>query len=81
MAGRLAPGDHDQLPHFVTAGVWDAAPLETELVVEADKLVGGSDAVLVIDDTAIAKKGTLCYPVTPASRHRARGQGSMRRNG
>jgi SRSO17 transposase len=31
---------------------------ETELLVQADRLVGGSDAVLVIDDTAIAKKGT-----------------------
>src|SRR5262247_937607 len=30
---------------------------ETELLVQADRLVGGSDAVLVIDDTAIAKKG------------------------
>ena len=30
----------------------------TELLVQADRLVGGSDAVLVIDDTAIAKKGT-----------------------
>ena len=34
------------------------APVETELLVQADKLVGGSDAVLVIDDTAIPKKGT-----------------------
>src|ERR1700720_999672 len=25
MAGRLAPGDYDQLHHFVAAGVWDAA--------------------------------------------------------
>jgi SRSO17 transposase len=39
------------------AGVWDAAPLETELLIQADKLVGGSDAVLVIDDTAMPKKG------------------------
>jgi len=28
------------------------------MLVQADRLVGGSDAVLVIDDTAIAKKGT-----------------------
>src|SRR5262249_16795467 len=28
------------------------------LLVQADRLVGGSDAVLVIDDTAIPKKGT-----------------------
>ena len=32
--------------------------METELLVQADRLVGGSDAVLVIDDTAIPKKGT-----------------------
>ncbi|MFI5091470.1 MAG: IS701 family transposase [Terriglobales bacterium] len=57
MAERLAPGDYDQLHHFVSAGVWDAAPLEAELLIQADKLIGGSDAVLVIDDTAMPKKG------------------------
>ena len=57
MAERLAPGDYDQLHHFVAAGVWNAAPLETELLIQADQLVGGSDAVLVIDDTAVPKKG------------------------
>jgi SRSO17 transposase len=58
MARRLALGECDQLHHFIAAGVWDAAPVETELLVHADRLVGGSDAVLVIDDTAIPKKGT-----------------------
>src|SRR5258705_12777504 len=58
MAERLAPGDYDPLHHFVAAGVWDASPLETELLVQANQLVGGSDAVLVIDDTAMPKKGT-----------------------
>jgi SRSO17 transposase len=58
MAERLAAGDYDQLHHFIAAGIWDAQPVETELLVQADKLVGGSDAVLVIDDTAIPKKGT-----------------------
>ncbi len=58
MAERLAPGGYDQLHHFVSAGVWNAAPLETELLIQADRLVGGSDAVLVIDDTAVPKKGT-----------------------
>src|SRR5258705_1760238 len=57
MAERLAPGDYDQLHHFVAAGVWDASPLETELLVQGNRFVGGSDAVLVIDDTAIPKKG------------------------
>jgi SRSO17 transposase len=58
MAERLAVGDYDQLHHFIAAGVWDAAPVETELLVQADRLVGGGDAVLVIDDTAIPKKGS-----------------------
>jgi SRSO17 transposase len=57
MAERLSAGGYDQLHHFVAAGVWDAAPLETEFLVQADKLVGGSDAVLVIDETAMPKKG------------------------
>ena len=57
MAERLALGEYDQLHHFIAAGVWDAAPVETELLVQADRLVGGSDAVLVIDDTAIAQEG------------------------
>ena len=57
MAERLAVGDYDQLHHFIAAGVWDAVAVETELLVQADRLVGGRDAVLVIDDTAIAKKG------------------------
>jgi SRSO17 transposase len=58
MAARVAHGEYDQLHHFIAAGVWDCGPVETELLVQADKLVGGSDAVLVIDDTAISKKGT-----------------------
>jgi SRSO17 transposase len=58
MAERLAPGDYDQMHHFVSSGVWDAAPLEEELARQANTLVGAPDAVLVIDDTALPKKGT-----------------------
>jgi SRSO17 transposase len=65
MAERLAPDDYDQLHHFIAAGVWDAAPLATELLIQADKLVGGSDAVLVIDDTAVPKKGKHSVGVAP----------------
>jgi DDE superfamily endonuclease len=57
-AKRLALGECDQLHHFIAAGVWDATPVETGLLIQADRLVGGDDAVLVIDDTAIPKKGT-----------------------
>src|SRR2546429_8958146 len=65
MAKGLAIGECDQLHHFIAAGVWDATPVETELLIQADRLVGGSDAVLVIDDTAIAKKGTHAVGVAP----------------
>src|ERR671915_1430305 len=57
IAARFAPADYDQLHHFVAVGPWDEAPLQAELLVQADRLVGGSDAVLVIDDTAMPKKG------------------------
>ncbi|WP_247990516.1 transposase [Bradyrhizobium sp. 186] len=53
MAERFAAGDYDQLHHFIADGVWDATLLETELLKEADRLVGGDDAVLAIDDTAV----------------------------
>ena len=65
MAERFAPGDYDRLHHFIAAGVWNAVPLETELLVQADKLVGGSDAVLVVDDTALPKKGEHSAGVAP----------------
>jgi SRSO17 transposase len=65
MAARFAPGDYDQLHHFIAAGVWDAAPLEAELLVQADRLGGGEDAVLVVDDTALPKKGNHSVGVAP----------------
>jgi SRSO17 transposase len=57
MAARVAPGDTQQLHHFVSTSPWAAAPLEDELVKAADRLVGGPDAVLVVDDTALVKQG------------------------
>jgi SRSO17 transposase len=38
---------------------------ETELLVQAGRIVGGNDAVLVIDDTAILKKGAHSVGVAP----------------
>jgi DDE superfamily endonuclease len=65
MAARLAPGDYDQLHHFIASGVWDEAPLEEELAIQADKLIGGASAVLVVDDTALPKKGSHSVGVAP----------------
>src|SRR6201995_4191751 len=65
MAARDNGVSYDQLHHFIGSGVWDAAPLEAALLVEADKLVGGEDAWLIIDDTALPKKGRHSVGVAP----------------
>lgn len=73
IAGLIGPGDrksvqpmaardkglgYDQLHHFIADGVWESAPLETALLKEADRLVGDEAGYLVIDDTALPKKGS-----------------------
>src|SRR4051795_5369303 len=65
IASRTPGADYDQLHHFVGAGLWDETPLERELLAQADGLVGGADAVLVIDDTALPKKGKQSVGVAP----------------
>lgn len=62
MAARDGAISYDQLHHFVASG---AAPLEAALLVEADKQVGGDDAWLIIDDTALPKKGRNSVGVAP----------------
>jgi len=63
MAMRLGLSGHDQLQHFIASPAWDDAPLWTELARQADRLVGGANACLVIDDTALPKKGALSVGV------------------
>jgi SRSO17 transposase len=65
MAARVSPADTDQLHHFISSSAWDSTPLEAVLAQAADRLVGGSEAVLVIDDTALPKKGTHSVGVAP----------------
>src|SRR4026209_542781 len=72
VAGLIGPGDrksvqplavrddqvgYDQLHHFIADGVWDAAPLAEVLLAQADTMVGGDKAWLIVDDTALPKKG------------------------
>src|SRR3954466_16067130 len=59
MAASLGLSGHDQLQHFIASPAWDDAPLWRVLAEQADQLVGGPEAALVIDDTALPKKGTL----------------------
>ena len=65
MAGRLGLPGHDQLHHFVTSPAWDDGPLWRVLAEQADRQVGGADAVLVVDDTGNPKKGTASVGVAP----------------
>lgn len=65
MAARGGEAGYDQLHHFVAAGLWDSAPLEAALLREADRLVGDPRAFLVVDDTAMPKKGRHSVGVAP----------------
>lgn len=57
MAERVCSGETQQLHHFVSTSVWDTQPLEAILLEKADRLVGGPNAHLIVDDTSIVKKG------------------------
>src|SRR3954468_4777765 len=57
LAARVAPGGTEQLHHFIGGSPWATRPPEAVLAEEADALVGGPGAVLVIDDTALPKQG------------------------
>ena len=65
MAARLAPGQYDRLHHFISDGIRDDGPLSLELALQADRMVGADDAFLVIDDTALPKKGEHFVGVAP----------------
>lgn len=65
MAARSDAIPYDRLHHFIGAGLWDSAPLEATLWSQADQLVGGGKAWLIIDDTALPKKGKASVGVAP----------------
>jgi SRSO17 transposase len=57
VASRVAPGHEQELRHFVSESPWEAEPVEQVLWSKADVMLGGQDAFLIIDDTALPKKG------------------------
>jgi SRSO17 transposase len=57
LAARAAPGEYEQLHHFVATSTWPTAPLERVLAEHAQHLVGGPGAVLIVDDTTLLKQG------------------------
>lgn len=65
MAARSDEVSYDRLHHFVGSGVWDEAQFEAALLAKADRQVGGDNASLIIDDTALPKKGRHSVGVAP----------------
>lgn len=65
MAARDGGVGYDQLHHFIASEAWDAAPLEKILLAEAERMVGGAEAWLIVDDTALPKKGERSVGVAP----------------
>jgi SRSO17 transposase len=65
LAERIAPGERQQLHHFVCEAEWDMNALLGVLWEQADRMVGGERAVLIVDDTALPKKGDCSVGVTP----------------
>jgi SRSO17 transposase len=63
MAERLGLPGHDQLHHFISSPAWDDAPLWRVLAEQVDRQVSGEDAVLVVDDSGLPKKGELSVGV------------------
>src|SRR3546814_2940562 len=49
MAARTGEVGYDRLHHFIGAGLWDSGPLEATLWEQADALVGGDKAWLIIE--------------------------------
>src|SRR3546814_2200485 len=65
MAARTGEVGYYRLHHFIGSGLLDSGPLEATLWEQADALVGGDKAWLIIDDTALPKKGTASVGVAP----------------
>lgn len=57
ISDRNAPGQHERIHHFVSTSTWDVSPLQVLIAQEAQQLVGGKNAVLIVDDTTLPKKG------------------------
>ena len=67
LAARQAGLGYDRLQHFIAVGGWDEAPLARALLAEADRMVGGRDAVLVVDNTSLPNKGRHSVGIAPQS--------------
>ena len=58
LADQVAPGTYDRIQHFITDSPWSVQGLERLIADRAQHLLGGKDAVLIIDDTCLTKFGS-----------------------
>ena len=56
IAARWSKIPYNRLHHFVSAGVWDIAPLEAALWLHGNHLAGGPRSFLIFDHTAWPRK-------------------------
>lgn len=57
LVDRVAPGERQQIHHFVAASSWETAPIEVVHMDRCNELLGDPRAHLIVDDTALPKKG------------------------
>jgi SRSO17 transposase len=65
IAQQVAPGEQDQLNHFIAYSPWPVEPAQQLLVAKANALVGGAKAHLIVDDVGWLKKGEHSVGVAP----------------
>lgn len=58
---EVVPGsEYQKLQHFISHSPWDHAPVIEQVARDADHLLGGSpESALMIDETAVPKKGKM----------------------
>jgi len=58
--------DHQSMQHMLTEGCVDWQGFGRQIAQEANELLGGTDAVLIFDESGFAKKGEASAGVTSA---------------
>lgn len=57
IAGRFARGQYQNVHNFISTSTWAIEPFEATHIKIVDELIGGTDAHLILDDTALVKRG------------------------
>jgi SRSO17 transposase len=63
IAEQFATGDYQRVHNFISASTWATEPFEEVHIKVVNDMVGGTDSHLIIDDTALVKKGKLSVGV------------------